>query len=89
MVQRWQQIDRCPGTPSQDVLPGNGDGTATTGMTYSPCAAGTAVEFMRIDGGGHTWPGAPAILPVQEVGAASHAFDASEASWQFFNAHGR
>lgn len=89
MVQRWQQIDRCPGTPSQDVLPGNGDGTATTGLTYSPCAAGSAVEFMRIDGGGHTWPGAPPILPVQEVGAASHTFDASEASWQFFNAHGR
>lgn len=87
MVQRWQQIDQCPATPSQDALPTNGDGTATTGMTYSPCAGGTAVEFMRVDGGGHTWPGAPPILP--EVGAASHAFDASEASWQFFNAHGR
>jgi polyhydroxybutyrate depolymerase len=87
MVARWQQIDQCPAMPSQNVLPGNGDGTATTSLTYSPCAAGTAVEFMRIDGGGHTWPGAPPILP--EVGAASHAFDASEASWQFFNAHGR
>jgi len=89
MVQRWQQIDRCPNTPSQDALPNNGDGTGTQRLTYSPCAAGTAVEFMRIDGGGHTWPGAPEILPVEAVGSASHAFDASEASWQFFNSHGR
>ena len=48
---------------------------------------GTAVVFMRVDGGGHTWPGAPAIL--QAVGPASHGFDASEASWQFFDAHAR
>jgi polyhydroxybutyrate depolymerase len=89
MVQRWQQIDRCQNTPSQDALPNNGDGTGTQRLTYSPCAAGTAVEFMRIDGGGHTWPGAPEILPVEAVGSATHAFDASEASWQFFNAHGR
>jgi polyhydroxybutyrate depolymerase len=89
MVQRWQQIDRCQNTPSQDSLPNNSDGTGTQRLTYSPCAAGTAVEFMRIDGGGHTWPGAPEILPVEAVGSATHAFDASEASWQFFNAHGR
>jgi polyhydroxybutyrate depolymerase len=89
MVQRWQQIDRCQNTPSQDSLPNNGDGTGPQRLTYSPCAAGTAVEFMRIDGGGHTWPGAPEILPVEAVGSATHAFDASEASWQFFNAHGR
>ena len=89
MVQRWQQIDRCQNTPSQDALPNNGDGTGTQRLTYPQCAAGTAVEFMRIDGGGHTWPGAPEILPVQAVGSASHAFDASEASWQFFAAHGR
>jgi polyhydroxybutyrate depolymerase len=44
---------------------------------------------MRVDGGGHTWPGAPEILPVQSVGPASHGFDASEASWQFFAAHAR
>ena len=89
MVDRWRQLDGCQSGPAQDTLPDTGDGIGTQRLTYSPCAGGTTVVFMRVDGGGHTWPGAPEILPVQAVGSASHAFDASEASWEFFNAHGR
>ena len=89
MVERWRQIDGCEGAPAQEMLPGTGDGIETERVTYAPCAGGTAVVFMRVDGGGHTWPGAPEILPAQAVGSASHAFDASEASWEFFNAHAR
>jgi polyhydroxybutyrate depolymerase len=89
LVERWRQSDGCHGAPAQETLPGGGDGTQTQRLASSACAAGTAVVFMRIDGGGHTWPGAPTILPAEEVGPASHAFDASEASWQFFAAHAR
>lgn len=89
MVDRWRQIDGCPNSAVPEVLPGAGDGTGAEPLTYSPCAGGTAVVLMRVDGGGHTWPGAPEILPVQAVGPASRTFDASEASWQFFDAHGR
>ena len=89
MVERWRQINGCQGAPAQDMLPGTGDGIETQRTTYSQCAAGTAVVFMRIDGGGHTWPGAPEILPALAVGAASHTFDASETSWEFFQAHAR
>ena len=39
----------------------------------SGCAGGTEVDFVRIDGGGHIWPA---------------AFDASQASGQFFASHG-
>ncbi len=87
MAERWRQVDGCQGAPTDDVLPDSGDGTQTHRLTSSACSAGTAVVFMRVDGGGHTWPGAPAIL--QAVGPASHGFDASEASWQFFDAHAR
>lgn len=89
MVDRWRQLDGCQSGPVQDTLPGTGDGIGTQRVTYAQCAGGTAVVFMRVDGGGHTWPGAPEILPVQAVGSASHSFDASEASWEFFDAHGR
>lgn len=89
MVDRWRQVNGCPDAPQQVELPTTGDGTGTQRMTYAPCAQGTAVEFMRVDGGGHTWPGAPEILPVDAVGPATHGFDASEESWQFFDGHAR
>jgi polyhydroxybutyrate depolymerase len=88
MMDRWRQVDGCQDIPAQEVLPG-GDGTETHRSTYSACSAGTAVVFMRVDGGGHTWPGAPEFLSAQIVGSTTHAFDASEATWQFFNAHAR
>jgi polyhydroxybutyrate depolymerase len=87
MADRWRQIDGCQGAPAEDALPDAGDGTQSHRSTWTGCAAGTAVEFIRVDGGGHTWPGAPTVLA--EAGATSRAFDASDASWQFFAAHAR
>jgi polyhydroxybutyrate depolymerase len=87
MVDRWRQVDGCQAPPADEVLPDSADGTQSHRTTYSACAAGTNVVFMRVDGGGHTWPGAPTILT--DVGPTARAFDASEASWQFFNAHAR
>ncbi|MEE6163240.1 MULTISPECIES: alpha/beta hydrolase family esterase [unclassified Mycolicibacterium] len=89
LIDRWRQVNGCPDASAPDQLPATDDGTGTQRITYAPCAQGTAVVFMRVDGGGHTWPGAPEILPAQAVGAASHGFDASEESWQFFDSHAR
>ena len=86
MNERWRQADGCP-DPVQDVLPTAGDGTVTRRLTASPCAAGTAVVFLTVDGGGHTWPSAPDILA--DVGATTHTTNASFASWQFFSMHTR
>jgi polyhydroxybutyrate depolymerase len=86
MSERWRQVDACP-DPVQDVLPSAGDGTMTSRITSSPCAAGTAVVLLTVDGGGHTWPSAPDILP--GVGSTTHTTNASFASWQFFSAHAR
>lgn len=86
MVDRWRQVDGCP-PPVEDTLFSAAYGTQVQRSTSAPCAAGTAVVFNRVDGGGHTWPGAPA--GPDAAGATTNAFDASEASWQFFDAHGR
>lgn len=45
------------------------------------------VEFYRVDGGGHTWPGGAQYLPVALIGPTSHTFDATEAIWSFFARH--
>lgn len=89
MVQRWRQLNGCADAPLQNSLAPSGDGTQTDRITFPQCAPGGEVVFMRVDGGGHTWPGAPEVLPAQAVGLASRGFDASDASWQFFDSHGR
>lgn len=71
MAERWRAVDGCPG-PVEDVLPGAGDGTGVHRFTATGCADGTEVVFVQIDGGGHTWP---------------TAFDASQASGDFFANH--
>jgi polyhydroxybutyrate depolymerase len=87
LSERWRQVDGCQGGPAQDVLPSTGDGTVTRRSTSAPCAAGTAVVLLSVDGGGHTWPSAPDILA--DVGSTTHTTNASFASWQFFDAHAR
>lgn len=88
VVDRWRELNGCAPDPVIEPVPGSGDGTSAERVTYE-CEAGTQVVFMRVDGGGHTWPGAPEILPANQVGPATRAFDASEVSAQFFDAHGR
>jgi polyhydroxybutyrate depolymerase len=89
MAARWREIDGCQGDPSEDVLSGNGDGTEVHRFTATTCADGTAVVFMQVDNGGHTWPGGTQYLPKAIIGPTSHAFDASESSRQPFAGHAR
>ncbi|CAN7395719.1 extracellular catalytic domain type 1 short-chain-length polyhydroxyalkanoate depolymerase [Mycolicibacterium frederiksbergense] len=88
VVDRWRELNGCAPDPVIAPVLGSGDGTSAERVSYE-CAAGTEVVFLRVDGGGHTWPGAPEILPADQVGPATRAFDASEVSAQFFDAHGR
>jgi polyhydroxybutyrate depolymerase len=85
LSERWRQADGCP-PPVEDVLPTTGDGTATRRSTSAPCAAGSAVVLLSIDGGGHTWPSAAAF---PDAGATTNTTNASYASWQFFELHAR
>lgn len=85
MASRWRDLDGCP-PPS---VPTAGDGTGVHRLVADGCAGGTEVAFVTIDGGGHTWPSGRFSLPVEAVGSTTEAFNASDASGQFFAAHGR
>jgi polyhydroxybutyrate depolymerase len=89
MVQQWRTADGCSGEPAEDTLPSGGDGTVVHRFTSATCAAGTAVVFYQVDGGGHTWPDGPQYLPKAMIGPTTRAFSASEAIGQFFAAHAR
>jgi polyhydroxybutyrate depolymerase len=50
-------------------------------------ATGGAVDFLRVLGGGHTWPGATPVDP--ERWGSTSSFDATGAIWRFFATEGR
>jgi polyhydroxybutyrate depolymerase len=73
MAARWRSLDDCAGIPAESTVRDN----EVHRFASSSCGAGTAVVFMQIDGGGHTWPD------------GATGFDASEASARFFATHAR
>ncbi len=50
---------------------------------YSSCNDDVKVEFYKITGGGHTWPGVAIDIP--DLGPTNRDFNASETIWEFFN----
>jgi polyhydroxybutyrate depolymerase len=66
----WVSLDGCPPEqPPQWVAP------STQLIAWGPCAAETSIEHLRLDGVGHTWPGAR--------GSAASVSAAQEV-WDFF-----
>lgn len=72
----WRAEERCPAAPASERA---GD---VTRERYAPCAAGSAVELVTIEGGGHAWPGGDRLA--RYLDAPSPALDASAAIWAFF-----
>lgn len=78
-IDGWAQRNGCAPTP--ETPPCTGDACTTR---YSPCLDDAEVWVVRIQGGGHTWPGG-ANLAV--FGKTSQDISASAAMWDFFQAH--
>jgi polyhydroxybutyrate depolymerase len=72
VVARWAELDQCPTAGAAQT-----QGPVTT-TTWSGCAAGTAVELLSIDGGGHTWF-------ATGLGPVAGSVDATSAIWGFFS----
>lgn len=81
----WAARNGCLAGPSMRVLPDLDptDGTRVIQSEYRECTGGP-VTLLRIEGGGHTWPGGVQILPTALLGATNHDIDASEEIWLFF-----
>ncbi len=75
----WARRDGC--TRGPDVFFRKAD---ITEERWSGCRGGSVVEHVRIDGGGHTWPGS-AIE--SGPGETTHTIDATALIWQFFGEH--
>ena len=75
----WARRDGCRGLPGDEAV-----GTMVTRLVYG-CPAGTAVEFVVVRGGGHTWPGSALAGSLEDfLGPTTGDVDATRESWRFF-----
>jgi len=85
----WVSRNGCGSTPAvvdwadHDPV----DGTTVTELIYPGCSNGGDVVLLRINGGGHTWPGGSDSLPEWITGKVSGEFSANRVMLEFFKAH--
>ena len=81
LVKYWVTNDHCNPTPVFTAVPNTSltDGCTAEHYVYNGGDMGSTVEFYKIIGGGHTWPGSPYI-----VGVTNEDFNASAEIWRFF-----
>jgi len=81
-ILRWAKALGCSTTP-QDTSDANGVRTEI----YSPCQGGAEVQYITVDGLGHTWAGGKSLLPEFMVGKRSDKINATQVIWDFFQKH--
>jgi polyhydroxybutyrate depolymerase len=83
----WTQRNRCAARPVIELLPQveASQDSHVIQMDYRGCAA-APVKLLRVEGGGHTWPGGPEYLPRSLLGTTNRDIDASAVIWSFFKA---
>lgn len=81
----WADKNACNLTPMITPVPNTNttDGATAERYLYSGGTNGHTVEFFKVTGGGHTWPGAPVPLP--GAGNTCMDFSASKEIWRFFS----
>lgn len=84
-MEGWRVRNGCDAMPTMESLPDrSADGTTATRATYTGCQAD--VQLVRIEGGGHTWPGGYQYFSESKVGRVTRDFG-SEIVVEFFLAH--
>lgn len=84
----WTKNNDCQqSSKTTQIADKDGDDGCTAEMTtYYKCKDNTEVVLVKIDGGGHTWPGGKQYLPKILVGNVCRDFSATELIWEFFKA---
>lgn len=80
LVGKWVDVNHCNPTPTITDVPNTNtaDGCTATHYVYGGGDQGSTVEFYKINGGGHTWPGA-----IFNIGVTNQDMNASLEIWRF------
>lgn len=84
VITQWSGLLNCPTTPVITALPDidTGDGSTVEKQVYTPCDGSSEVVLLKVNGGGHQWPGSSAVLG--GIGNTNQDIDASQEIWSFF-----
>jgi polyhydroxybutyrate depolymerase len=84
VVAFWVDNNECNTDPMVSDIPDNSpsDGSTAQRFDYNMCKDEKDVVLIKIENGGHTWPGAPV-----NIGSTNQDFSASDAIWEFFDRH--
>lgn len=91
----WRERDGCEKEPAMERLPDRApdDGTRVEVERYEGCRDGSALVLVRIEGGGHTWPGSTwpgsrrAGAAGGLAGRVSRDVDGTQLIWDFFSSY--
>ncbi|MBX7182476.1 MAG: T9SS type A sorting domain-containing protein [Bacteroidia bacterium] len=81
LVDYWVNFNNCDTPAIFTALPdiSTADGCTAEHYVYSGGNNNASVEFYKINGGGHTWPGSPIT-----IGVTNQDFSATKEIWRFF-----
>lgn len=81
VVRKWRKYNNCTPTAITYSVPdiNTADNCTAVNYLYANGTNGSTVELYKINGGGHTWPGAPVFSA-----GTNQDFKASVEIWRFF-----
>ncbi len=83
-VALWARLNGC-GPPAAPVPLGkSGHDGGSRAMQIDHDCPGARVRLVRVEGGGHTWPGGMQFLPSLLIGRVNREIDAGHVTWAFF-----
>jgi poly(3-hydroxybutyrate) depolymerase len=87
-IAAWVRANGCKTSPITEELPDTvSDGMKSTKVTYSGGSKGSEVILVKVDGGGHTWPGQEPLIEL--LGPSTKDISANDMMWEFFQQHTR
>lgn len=93
-ARRWAALNGASREPVQEALASGARPAASAKdrcggvrLAYAGGRDGSEVVLVRLEGGGHTWPGGAQYLPETLIGRVCRDFDATALIWDFFKAH--
>jgi polyhydroxybutyrate depolymerase len=85
-ITAWLMADHISLPATQEKMPDKdiNDGCTATRYTYHNEGDSVSVVLIKIENGGHTWPGGKQYLPRFIIGQVCRDFNAEEVIWNFF-----
>jgi polyhydroxybutyrate depolymerase len=89
-IRWWAEHNRCAGEPLSTALEDRDpdDGTRIFVQSLRGCGGDVEVTLVKVQGGGHTWPGGAQYLPERVIGPVSADADSMRLVFGFFDRQG-